>query len=240
MEILYEKPIGVFQFVVFDASVKELHSASSLITSHAVERGIDITDHSRREPERLSVDVHVTNHPVFSPNADGAIGATAPLLVQGTARDLARGAQIRGGFGSYQVETALHVDRPYALGATTLQFPAPFDRVRAVHEKLLELKDDALPLTVLTSLRQYDEMLLSEITAPRDVRNGNAAMFSLVLVGIRTATARIVDIPIPLESRAERRVPRGDQAPADVEDKFANQPGPRQSIADRLARSVGL
>lgn len=49
--------------IQFDASVSETHTNSAEITQHPVEEGADISDHIRRLPEELSVNVIITNHP---------------------------------------------------------------------------------------------------------------------------------------------------------------------------------
>lgn len=51
------------QLLEFDASVKEVHSGDVVITDHPVEEGSDISDHVRRNPEVLSVEGIVSNHP---------------------------------------------------------------------------------------------------------------------------------------------------------------------------------
>jgi hypothetical protein len=48
--------------VEFDASVSEQHDGSSTVTDHPVEDGVDITDHVRKEPDGLTMNVIVSNH----------------------------------------------------------------------------------------------------------------------------------------------------------------------------------
>lgn len=52
-----------FEAIVFDASVSETHSKAVDVTDHPVEVGSDISDHVRKKPDELSVNVIVTNHP---------------------------------------------------------------------------------------------------------------------------------------------------------------------------------
>ena len=55
--------VETLEAIEFDASVQETHSNSAEITQHPVEEGADITDHIRRQPEELSVNVIVSNNP---------------------------------------------------------------------------------------------------------------------------------------------------------------------------------
>lgn len=51
-------------FVVFDATVREVHSQENQITDHPVESGSDITDHVIRRPERLQLQGIVSGTPI--------------------------------------------------------------------------------------------------------------------------------------------------------------------------------
>jgi len=55
--------------VTFDASVNEDHSGTSTTTDHPVENGSDITDHVREEPDTLTMNVIVSNHPIVLLNS---------------------------------------------------------------------------------------------------------------------------------------------------------------------------
>lgn len=51
-------------FLEFEATISEQHSQSSIITDHPVESGADITDHIRSDPDRLRLDVAVSDFPL--------------------------------------------------------------------------------------------------------------------------------------------------------------------------------
>ncbi len=57
--------------LIFDAVTQEEHGGESLITSHPVETGADVTDHSRPQPRTVSLVGVVSNRPIV------------PLYVQG-------------------------------------------------------------------------------------------------------------------------------------------------------------
>jgi len=50
--------------VSFDAVPSEQHSGSNTVTSHPVEEGADISDHSRPEPDTVSLDIFISNTPL--------------------------------------------------------------------------------------------------------------------------------------------------------------------------------
>lgn len=53
--------------VAFDAVVTETHTASAQITTHPVERGVNVADHVYCEPLHLSLEAIVSNTPLSTP-----------------------------------------------------------------------------------------------------------------------------------------------------------------------------
>lgn len=51
-----------------DATVREQYSISAEVTDHPVERGANISDHSRRKPDVLRMECVVTNTPIAAPD----------------------------------------------------------------------------------------------------------------------------------------------------------------------------
>lgn len=50
--------------IIFDASVREVHSVTGQISDHAVETGIDIVDHYRVLPRKIEIEGIVTDTPI--------------------------------------------------------------------------------------------------------------------------------------------------------------------------------
>lgn len=213
MQILYERD-GNLLFVDFDATVKELHASSAIATEHYVEDGVALTDHVRPERDRLSAEAHVTNTPIrtISGAEDGAVSAFQ-VTTQATGFDRLAKVKRNG-----QVDQATRESSDNDFNANVLQWPSEFDRVTDVYTVLRDLMVEGIELTILTSLRQYDSMVLVDMGAPRDGGdNSNAIMFSLEFVEVRKAQTETVDSPEPLETRAERRRRRGAQATEEPE-----------------------
>lgn len=220
MEISYSAG-GSLVTIEFDATPREQHTASAVPTEHPVEKGPNISDHVRPELDKLTVDVHVTNTPTRVPgsNLDGASGSVSPVtlnvdtLEQTTTQksievptrpDIPRvlpGVGLLAGSGlldsTTTVKVQTHDTRLIRASATAnvLQFDSVFDRVRSIYDELLVLKDSATLLTINTSLRQYENMVLRQISAPRSVPDGNAITFTLDFQQIRFATAKRVAAP---------------------------------------------
>lgn len=70
--LLYQKVLAQIDTVTLDASIRETHSTRVKITDHPVEQGVDISDHLRQEPDRVTIEGVVTNTP---------LGNTQPAFV---------------------------------------------------------------------------------------------------------------------------------------------------------------
>lgn len=228
MEILYEVP-GEVRVVVFDATVRENHGVSAVATEHPVARGANISDHVRPERRRLSAECHVTNTPLRSPNVDGASGEISALELSTTRRQFSRYAKAKSGGGVDLAETE---ETAQTVQANVLQFSTDFDRVQTVYDLLDLLCTTGTEITVVTSLRQYDSMVIVDVGAPRDAGSRNAVLFTLEMVEISFAEMELVGTPEPLETRAERRNRRGSQGAEEEE-------GESRSLAAAMVEDWG-
>lgn len=215
MEILYTVD-GEIRVVTFDATILENHSTTATATEHPVAAGVDITDHVRAERDTLSVEVHVSNTPIFSPNVDGANGSVRQLEISSTRKQFSRLAQVKR---SGEVENATLEDSTQTRQANVLQFSGSFDRVVSVYEVLTALAKAGQDVTVTTSLRQYDSMVILTVGTPREAGSRNAVKFTMDLAEIRFAETETVDTPEPLETRAERARRRGAQGAEETEEE---------------------
>lgn len=101
-------------------------------------------------------------------------------------------------------------------GASTLQFPTPFDRVRDCDEVLAWMIDSAPLVDVITSLRTYQQMIVRRYKVDRDASTGSVLPLVLELVQPRLVETQTVTVPDPAERRGRNRVNRGAQAGRDA------------------------
>lgn len=76
VEIAFPQLDGTTGSILFDAVLREVHSASATVSEHAVDSGANVADHVRPELDRLSLEFVVSNTPVRQPDThmDGAQG----------------------------------------------------------------------------------------------------------------------------------------------------------------------
>ncbi len=141
--------------IEFEATVRQLHGSRVEVTDHPVEDGSVVTDHSRRLPKRLQLDIVVSNDPIIINAAEEA--------------------------------------QPSVAGGD------PRSRAQDAYEELERIQAKGQRLTVRTFLRDYDNMILEDISAPRDAATGNVLSATLSLRELITATTEIDDPPDPVD-----------------------------------------
>lgn len=70
--------------VAIDTTLSETHTGTNQVTDHPVESGSDISDHSRPDPDQLSMDILITDSPISQQQVARAI-KQGTVTVQSTA-----------------------------------------------------------------------------------------------------------------------------------------------------------
>lgn len=202
--LFWHDQAGAFRSLFFDAVISETQDITSQVTEHPVEKGANVTDHVRAETDRVHLEVFVSNQP----NRD----------VNG------RGAAVEG------VELDLKTAREQA---SVFKFGTDFDAVSDMHSVLRELRDNATLITIATSARDYEDMVLVEISQKKDGNSGTSATFDLSFRQIRTVETKLVKVPTPKEVRGKHAVSKGAQDPTPASD----QEGKKTFLASLLDRA---
>jgi hypothetical protein len=75
--------------------------------------------------------------------------------------------------------------------------------VRDVYDKLLKAKDTHVLITVTTAHRDYRNMMITRLAAPRTTAEGTSSKFQIDFKQIRIASSQSVAAPKPAEPRAQ-------------------------------------
>src|SRR5438132_10006682 len=167
LTLLFKRTRTRIDTLELDAAIAEMHSGANEITDHPVEDGADITDHVRVKPDTVTIEGIISNTPV-----------------------VASSARFEGGLETSEQNGVLVVS---GVGADTL------DEARAdsAYQQLLKIKEDRLPVVIITSLRQYERMVLERLNVPRDARTGSALRFSATFRQVRTVASERVKVTLP-------------------------------------------
>lgn len=161
-----------------DATLSETHDSDVDIATHAVEEGVDISDHIRIKPVSLTIDGIVTDTPftiqaqIAGVLSSGAVALTSKL---GAFTGLAGGVITGAAIGK-------------ALGLSS-------NRAKDAYHFLRELQLQRQTFNVVTGLKLYRNMVLESLSVPREVSTGKAIRFTARMREIKIVSMELVKIP---------------------------------------------
>lgn len=178
----YEKRLKVSKrtLLIIDASNEIQHQNRAEPTEHPVEQGIDVSDHVDVQPKVLTFNGIVSNAPINLQeaavgNVAGAVGGVVSGFAGGAAGFAATGA----------VAT---------LGGLLLN-QRNANRAVEAHNAMEEIMAKKIPCTLITGLRAYENMILTDYTPTETTAAGKSLMFSATFTEIRIVQSRKVKIP---------------------------------------------
>ena len=166
--------------IALDVIEREGYEATAETTDHAVDSGVVVSDHVKRNPDTISLEGMVTNTPIVLPSSHmgGVTASVQPTTLSVGGRE---------------------------LKASVLTFSGPFDRVRAVDEALLALVGG--PIVRYTgTLRTVDDMIVTRYRVDREAATGTSLPVTIELRKVRRAEVRRV--PVPAQRRGRPPVAR--------------------------------
>lgn len=202
---------GAIVSIEFDATIREEHQGTTTVTEHNVEVGANVSDHARPELRKITCDVCVSNTPIRVPltNTDGVTGDFTAIDIDVPGKiDIPRilpgiglaGAIDRDLFRTTDVTkvTVLNFGGPDIVDTTvaggTKIAKAAMNRVLSVYNELEFLRTSSTLVTIDSFLQQYTNMVIKTVSAPRNVSDGTAMVFSFMATEIRFVESQIVAV----------------------------------------------
>lgn len=177
-------------FIFLDATLSEEHSNTYQLTTHAMGEGLDITDHKRREPRKLTIEAQISNTPLFLPSDE----ITAFEQLDTVA----------------ELEDALDGESQFSFNTLARRDIAAWEQLKAYQES-----NDLI--SVYTQLEVYQNMQIISINTTRTAETSNVLRFTMTLQEVRVANAERVEAlqaprpeAQPRPKRAKKRRRRND------------------------------
>lgn len=216
IDVVFERDGYRIDTIAIDAVVRETHRFAGEATTHPVEDGSDVSDHYRPASRAVQLEGIITDTPLRVP-------ATHNSGVTEVQRTIEMPTEL---FGMRLGPIPISIAGPNMQGSVTT-FSGPMERVQSTWESFEEIFELQKIITIVTSLRTYADMALSELEVER--RPGSYK-FSCFAVQIRTVfSGRSMAAPIPKVLRAVRKVDKGKQQPKPEVEPV------KQTAADRIA-----
>lgn len=204
-QITWQGDTGQTYTLTLDASIRESHTATSTVTDHPVERGSNVADHIRPDPDTLTMEAMISNTPHFLPadHMGGVILADKEVRgAQVSAADSVGRAPFGGGAvglvaSALPLPTALlgQIGTSVYQTATVQGFTGDFDRVTECYKELLKIRADGRLVRILTTLRAYSNMAMTSLEVTREAKVGNALQLSLAFKNVRFGATKNEPVP---------------------------------------------
>ena len=149
--------------IAVDLIVSEQHSVKVTVTDRPIEDGSTIADHARVEPRRGNLTAFVSNHPLYE---------FVPAIPN----------QVQQKINSFQRLTA---DDFAAL-------PVRANRAKDTWERLKELAIAKTVLLIVTSLDDYENVMIEDLSTELDADSGDALRIKLQFKQVRTVQLKDV------------------------------------------------
>jgi len=189
LSLIFNKPTRTqISCMQLDASVQENHVLSANVSQSPIEDGSNIADHITINPKSITISGLISDVPLSAANA--AIGA-AITAAAGLATDTL------GGIGA----AAAAIGAGSVASLVTGNPRDPSDSFKYFEE----LFENRIPFTVITRLKQYENMVIKNFDVPRSASNGRGLRFTLQLEQVIIVESSTVTVPsFRLASDAKR------------------------------------
>lgn len=172
-----------------DATIREVHSYRNQPTQFPVEDGYDINDNIRLEPEEYEVSGFVTNSPIS-------------LFQKNNAQILKKTNNEIEVIDLQDTEVVNNVE----LAVNEL--------LRISGRKINGERVDPEVITIVTGLRVYDNMVITDLTIPRDSATGQSLRFNARFKKIQivnTETILLPNVSVDIKDQAQSIVDKSNQ-----------------------------
>lgn len=172
--------VGLGDVVSVDATITEVHTANTELTSHPVETGANITDHARQNPREVQIDGFITNSPIDGSILDAALRAVPALYATASTGPTAGALSSAAVLGTMALANAL----------------SGSDITRDNFDRFQRFWTNSTLLQVFTPFRVYTNMIMVNFKAPREQANGDALKFSATFREVFFVASQLVTIPV--------------------------------------------
>jgi len=160
-----------------EATIKETHTMTTELTENPIEDGGYVTDHANIKPRELQIEAIITDNPI---SFQAAIIGNAAGLVGGII-----GRAVKNNYVQAIATGALA-----SIVTKIAKLSNPGSRTGDAMDKLIGAWEGATPISVTESLRQYQNMVITNMVFNRDKETANTLKFTVTLKEIRVVTGK--------------------------------------------------
>jgi hypothetical protein len=207
----------------FDVVMSVTPEFVSTVTNNPVEKGADVADHIRKELDRVTLEVYVSDTPIIETDLEGnntrggAVRSKVLNIPEPTPTFIPTPGALFNALGSAVSGLISGAAPPTA--AQVLSFSKEFDAGEECLKILEKIRDDAELVEIYTSAKVYSNMALVRIGGPKvDKDTGGGASFTLEFKQIRLVSVAFVAAPKPSVVQGHKMKDLGKQDAKPVTD----------------------
>jgi len=197
--IFGSKKSAVIGVMNLDASLQETHELTAVATKNEVEDGVDVTDHVKLENPKLTIEGIVSDTPIT------ALSVAAGLALSAAASEASRA--VGSPFFGLAVAAGGGIAVNAWKGSMGKTVVSPPRSTKACFDYMVELYQKRQPFSVVTALKKYDNMVITSLVIPKNVKIGRSFQFTVTMEQIRIVARQFVSVP---------KTSRGDANPNPV------------------------
>ena len=176
------------ELIKLDCTPNETHTITNVVTEHPLEDGSVISDHIIRKPKTLSLTGIISDDPInLSSTLVGNIAGIGSAYIGSKLASIKK-------VGKFAPALGAAANATFSLIGNAILSESKRRSV-SNYQVLEDAADQGLILTIHTSLKTYDKMVIESISVPRDSKNSNALYFTATFKEIVVATTKVVSIP---------------------------------------------
>lgn len=168
--------------IAADAVVSETHTRSNTVTDHPVEEGVNVSDHSRPEPDTLQVEMYISDTP--------------------TSLEQTQRAQ------KFMQQAGLNAGATTQGNSQISEVPG---YSRAVRDRLDQYRLQATLLTVTTAIKTYTSMVVQSISETRTAKDAEAFHATVTFKFIRVVQNKLTRRVVSKDGRVGNKAKTGNK-----------------------------
>lgn len=215
--------------MAFDGILRTDHQSTVRATQYPVQTGVTMTDHAIVEPAELTIEIMMTDAAsdnLMGGNTESFIAAGVGNILGETAGNVVKTAmQVKNTVGKLQglADKAQSLSKQTTslssliseLSGSSLIAQAGPSRSVDAWGALKKMQMERMPLTVVTRLQTYENMIIEELSAPDDYMTLNALKCTVHLKQI--IFANVAEVKESARPAQTKQSSEGGQTPANVQ-----------------------
>lgn len=182
--------------IKFDLEISENHSIEAQVSEHPIEDGSVVSDHVRILPRKGSIVGLVTNHPLptlWNPRPGNPI----PDEFKEKVARIGHPGWLQSLANQYTTEEPL-TSKDFA--SFERLSPEYDNRARNAWELFKELVSNRQPVTIMTGVEKYADVIVTKVSTSREASTGDALRFAVEFQEIKFVT--LTEIAITAATKA--------------------------------------